>query len=533
MCPTRLARGASAAVSVSAGIRAPIRRAVAVSLAAHADRHAAARAGAAGPTVDAAPCARPMPWATARLHPRADRGQHRLDLVVGHVRPAGAPRIDPRGPARLALPEVADAGDGALVEQRVADRPGRVVLAQPAQDAAARRARGPGCRVPARRSAGRCGRGRRSSARAPGRRTGPPHGRRARSRARRGAGCRRQRAPARVDAPRRRSSAGANGSSARPRSAGTGACRGRRRCVTARPASRSSQRSRAEARVRGAQLVGDVALEDGPDAVRRVVDGVAFGHGARAEGTASRPRRVRDLRRAHSSAPGSWARTSPRATTRRTSPTRRRSARSAARPTRSCCPADAAQVAAVVAWCHEHGVAVSRAAAGTGWAGGAVPHGTRRGRRARPAGRRIRSLDPLQWRMQVEAGVTTRPVRRLARENGLLLPARPRRGRAVADRRQHRDERGRAALLQVRGDRRLGHRARGRARAGRARPRRRAGAQGRRRLRPARAADRLRGDARDRHRGMAAADAGARRARCRRAAFYRDAATGGEAVDAA
>ncbi len=41
-----------------------------------------------------------------------------------------------------------------------------------------------------------------------------------------------------------RSSAGGCGSSARPRSAGTGACRARRRERTARPASRSGQRSR-------------------------------------------------------------------------------------------------------------------------------------------------------------------------------------------------------------------------------------------------------------------------------------------------
>ena len=87
-------------------------------------------------------------------------------------------------------------------------------------------------------------------------------------------------------------------------------------------------------------------------------------------------------------------------------------------------PADAAQVAAVVAWCHEHGVPVVPRGGGTGWAGGAVPLGTG----VVVALERmtaVRSLDPLQWRMQVEAGVTTATVRRLARENGLCFPPDP------------------------------------------------------------------------------------------------------------
>ena len=37
----------------------------------------------------------------------------------------------------------------------------------------------------------------------------------------------------------------------------------------------------------------------------------------------------------------------------------------------------------------------------------------------------VRSLEPLLWRMEVEAGVTTRDVQRLARENGLLFPPDP------------------------------------------------------------------------------------------------------------
>ena len=37
----------------------------------------------------------------------------------------------------------------------------------------------------------------------------------------------------------------------------------------------------------------------------------------------------------------------------------------------------------------------------------------------------MRSFDPLLWRMEVEAGVTTATIHRLARENGLLFPPDP------------------------------------------------------------------------------------------------------------
>ena len=96
----------------------------------------------------------------------------------------------------------------------------------------------------------------------------------------------------------------------------------------------------------------------------------------------------------------------------------------------------------------------SRSRAGSCWGSSASTH--------------VRSLDPELWRMHVEAGGTPGRVHRLARENGLQLPARPGGGGAVAHRRQHRHQRGRPARLQVRRHRRLGHRAGGRARAGRA-----------------------------------------------------------------
>ena len=87
-------------------------------------------------------------------------------------------------------------------------------------------------------------------------------------------------------------------------------------------------------------------------------------------------------------------------------------------------PGTAEEVAAVVAWCYERDVAIVPRGGGTGFAGGAVPVG---------GGvvlalerlRRVRSLDPLLWRMEVEAGLPTGDVHRLARENGLFFPPDP------------------------------------------------------------------------------------------------------------
>jgi glycolate oxidase subunit GlcD len=87
-------------------------------------------------------------------------------------------------------------------------------------------------------------------------------------------------------------------------------------------------------------------------------------------------------------------------------------------------PRSADEVAAVVAWCYEHDVAVVPRGGGSGFAGGAV---------AVDGGvvvslerlKAVRAFDPLLWRMHVEAGVTTETVRRLARENGLWFPPDP------------------------------------------------------------------------------------------------------------
>ena len=86
-------------------------------------------------------------------------------------------------------------------------------------------------------------------------------------------------------------------------------------------------------------------------------------------------------------------------------------------------PADTEQVRAIVAWCYAHDVPITPRGGGTGYAGGAVPTGGV----VLALGRldRVRSFDALLWRMEVEAGVTTQRVRRLARESGLLFPPDP------------------------------------------------------------------------------------------------------------
>ena len=86
-------------------------------------------------------------------------------------------------------------------------------------------------------------------------------------------------------------------------------------------------------------------------------------------------------------------------------------------------PESAEEVAAVLAWCYEHDVAVVARGGGTGYAGGAVPDGGVVIALERL--NRVRSFDPLLWRINVEAGVTTGDVRRLAREHGLMFPPDP------------------------------------------------------------------------------------------------------------
>jgi len=87
-------------------------------------------------------------------------------------------------------------------------------------------------------------------------------------------------------------------------------------------------------------------------------------------------------------------------------------------------PRSAQEAAEVVAWCYARGVPVVPRGGGTGYAAGAVPlDGGVVVALERLA--RVRSFDPLVWRMEVEAGMTTADVRRVAREGGLLFPPDP------------------------------------------------------------------------------------------------------------
>jgi glycolate oxidase subunit GlcD len=86
-------------------------------------------------------------------------------------------------------------------------------------------------------------------------------------------------------------------------------------------------------------------------------------------------------------------------------------------------PSTSEEVALVVAWCYEHDVPIVPRGGGTGYAGGAVPSGGVV--LALERMRAVRSFEPLLWRIEVGAGVTTWQLRRLAYENGLVFPPDP------------------------------------------------------------------------------------------------------------
>jgi glycolate oxidase subunit GlcD len=87
-------------------------------------------------------------------------------------------------------------------------------------------------------------------------------------------------------------------------------------------------------------------------------------------------------------------------------------------------PRDAEEVAALVAWCYERDVAIVPRGGGTGFAGGAVPLD---GGLVLSLERltRVRSFEPLLWRIEVEAGLRTAELRRVTRESGLYFPPDP------------------------------------------------------------------------------------------------------------
>ena len=180
----------------------------------------------------------------------------------------------------------------------------------------------------------------------------------------------------------------------------------------------------------------------------------------------------------------------------------------AARRSRWCCPSSTAEVAAVLRVCHDERVPVVPRGAGTSLAGGALPTadcvllGVARLTE-------VLEVDFENRFIRVQTGRTNLSVTGRGRGRGLLLRARPVEPARLRHRRQHRDELGRRALPEVRGDHqqpargddgadgRHGRRARRRA-SRRARPR------------PARRRLRLRGPARRGDRGDAAHPAQAR-----------------------
>jgi FAD/FMN-containing dehydrogenase len=89
-------------------------------------------------------------------------------------------------------------------------------------------------------------------------------------------------------------------------------------------------------------------------------------------------------------------------------------------------PSSAEEVRGLVAWAYANDAAIIPVGGASGLAGGITP------RFDGPSVavaldrlNRVRSFDPLLWRIEVEAGVTTATVQRLARENGLMFPPDP------------------------------------------------------------------------------------------------------------
>jgi glycolate oxidase subunit GlcD len=87
-------------------------------------------------------------------------------------------------------------------------------------------------------------------------------------------------------------------------------------------------------------------------------------------------------------------------------------------------PRSTAEVERAVSWCYEHEVPIVPRGGGTGFAGGSVPvdGGVVLSLERMSA---VRSFEPLLWRIEVEAGVRTGTIHRLARENGLCFPPDP------------------------------------------------------------------------------------------------------------
>jgi FAD/FMN-containing dehydrogenase len=90
-------------------------------------------------------------------------------------------------------------------------------------------------------------------------------------------------------------------------------------------------------------------------------------------------------------------------------------------------PGDAEEVRRVLAWCYQRELAIIPRGGDTGYAGGAVPvHGGVVVSLERLA--RVRSLEPHWWRAEVDAGLSTANVSRLARAHPAARPGRIGRG---------------------------------------------------------------------------------------------------------
>jgi glycolate oxidase subunit GlcD len=86
-------------------------------------------------------------------------------------------------------------------------------------------------------------------------------------------------------------------------------------------------------------------------------------------------------------------------------------------------PGSAEEVAALLAWCYEHDVAIVPRGGGTGAAAGAVPDGGVLVALDRLD--KVRSFEPELWRIHVEAGVPTGRLKQLVRESGLMFAPDP------------------------------------------------------------------------------------------------------------
>ena len=86
-------------------------------------------------------------------------------------------------------------------------------------------------------------------------------------------------------------------------------------------------------------------------------------------------------------------------------------------------PRSTEEAARVVAWCYERDLPIVPRGGGTGYAGGAVPYGGVVLSLERMTS--VRSFEPSAWRIEVEAGMRTSELRRIARESGLFFPPDP------------------------------------------------------------------------------------------------------------